>query len=168
MQFELYTRFAKKMMGVCRRYTSSKMDAEDQLQDSFVLVFKNLSQFKGGSLEGWIRRIVVNQCIGYFRKRKKQAVWLSDFNEVAEEKIGIEESAWIEKVNAEQLMVWVNNLPLGARTVFNLAAIEGFQHHEIAIMLNIAESASRSQLARARQAMQKMYNQTMRQIEYGK
>jgi len=168
MQFEFYSRFAKKMMGVCRRYTASKMEAEDQLQESFVLVFKNLDQFKDGSLEGWIRRIVVNQCIGHFRKQKTKIHWIESLDESTANQIPGDDSAWVEQVNAEQLMIWIGLLPPGAKTVFNLAAIEGFEHHEIAKMLGIAESASRSQLSRARQALQKMYKQTIKQQANGK
>jgi RNA polymerase sigma factor (sigma-70 family) len=157
MQFEFYSRFARKMMGVCRRYTASKMEAEDQLQESFVLVFKNINQYQGGSLEGWIRRIVVNQCIGHFHKQKRKNFWMGELTENMKEEI--EDTSWVNQVDAEQLMNWIDALPHGSKTVFNLAAIEGYSHQEIANMLNIGESASRSQLTRARQALQKKFYQ---------
>lgn len=161
MQFEFYARFARKMMAVCRRFTATKMEAEDQLQESFVLVFRNIEQYRGGSLEGWVRRIVVNQCINHFRNQKRKLIWVSEISEELESKTCANNNSWVNQVDAEQLMLWIDTLPLGAKTVFNLAAIEGYKHNEIALMLGIAESASRSQLTRARQALQKKYNETI-------
>ena len=161
MQFEFYARFARKMMAVCRRFTTTKMEAEDQLQESFVLVFLNIKQYKGGSLEGWVRRIVVNQCINHFRKQKRKLIWVEDISEEIDNKTFADDSSWVNQVDGEQLMLWIDTLPLGAKAVFNLGAIEGYKHNEIAQMLGIAESASRSQLTRARQALQKKYIETI-------
>jgi len=161
MQFALYSRFSSKMMTVCRRYTTNQMDAEDQLQEGFVLVFRHIKNYNGGSLEGWIRKIVLNQCLGTYRKQNNKILWLADLSDEEFDKQASTDQNWINEADAEQMMMMINNLPMGSKTVFNLAAIEGYAHHEIATILGIAESASRSQLTRARQALQKMYYTTI-------
>lgn len=166
MQFALYQRFANKMMGVCRRYTKSKMEAEDQLQESFVLVFKHLPGFRGGSLEGWIRRIVVNQCIGYFRKMKTKDVWCDSSIE-QHENFTLDDS-WVSETDSDLIMNWIDGLPLGAKTVFNMVAIEGYSHEEVSELIGITESTSRSQLTRARQMLQKKYLESLTQPKNGK
>ena len=159
VQHALFMQFSARMMGVCRRYTASKMDAEDQLHEGFMIIFKQIGTFKGGSLEGWMRKIMVNQCLAAFRKQKRDRLWFNDITEEMEMKIGSGIQPWFDFMEASQIMQLIDNLPIGAKTVFNLSAIEGFNHAEIATMLGIAESASRSQLTRAKQALKQAYEQ---------
>jgi len=132
-QRKLFEMFAPKMLGVCLRYAKNKQQAEDVLQDAFIKVFTKLELFKGGSLEGWIRRIVVNTSLDDLRKYK-----IDDKNYI------------LEKIHAEDLLLLINNLPDGYRTVFNMFAIEGYAHKEIADELGISENTSKSQYARAK------------------
>lgn len=147
-QNELYRRFAGKMMGVCMRYARNRTDAQDILQDAFVKVYLNLKSFKGdGSFEGWIKRIVINTSLKHYKKNLKfkqetdieQAYDLSFDNQV------------ISNMSAGEVMAKVQQMPDGYRTIFNLYAIEGYQHNEIGEMLGISEGTSKSQLSRARQ-----------------
>jgi RNA polymerase sigma-70 factor (ECF subfamily) len=139
------------MLTVCLRYAADKMEAEDILQDAFIKVYRNISQFKfEGSFEGWIRRIVVNTALKHCQKKKIK------FDEVkpdASNAGSLEPSAYTH-LNEAELMKMINNLPDGYKIVFNLHVIEGYSHDEIAKMLNIQESTSRSQLVKARRFLQ--------------
>jgi len=159
MQEALFNRFSSRMMGVCRRFSASKMDAEDQLHEGFMIVFKQINTFKGGSLEGWVRKIMVNQCLTSFRKQKRNRLWIQDVTENMESEIGSGQEAWFDFLEANRLIQMIDQLPIGAKTVFNLSAIEGFNHAEIGSMLGINESASRSQLSRAKNTLQMAYLQ---------
>jgi len=150
-QKALYERMAPKMLTVCRRYVRDKMEAEDILVVSFTKVFEKFSQFKGdGSFEGWVRRIVVNESLTYLRKNK--TMYLETDLETAdrESDLHIQES----DLEAEDLMKLIHELPAGYRMVFNLYAIDGFSHKEIAEQIGITESTSKSQLSRARMHLQ--------------
>jgi RNA polymerase sigma-70 factor (ECF subfamily) len=150
-QQEVFRLYAGKMLSLCMRYARHRMEAEDILQDAFVKVFDNISKFQGkGSFEGWIRRIVINTALKNYRKKSNR-----------NEQIGLEHHIDIPKdptvyaqLNEEELLRLVAKLPDGYRLVFNLYAIEGFSHKEIAKMLNIQESTSRSQLVKARKMLQ--------------
>lgn len=152
----LFERFSAKMLGVAIRYIKDKERAEDVLQDAFIKVFKNLKKFKyDGSLEGWIRRIVVNTALDQLRKNKKQQgnIELDDsFIEITSN------SFTEEKLEAESLLRIVQQLPEGYRTVFNLFAIEGYSHKEIAKKLNISENTSKSQYSRAKSVLREILN----------
>ena len=152
----LYDAYAGKMMAVCMRYCGNDRDtAMDLLQDGFIKVFTYIGSYDGrGSLEGWIRRIVINVALDYVRTSDllKNAESIEAINETSVENI---DSSTIDKLSAEELMEIIGELPSGFRTVFNLFAIEGYSHKEIAEMLNITESTSRSQLTRAKQLLQK-------------
>ena len=153
----LFERFAGQMMSVCRRYTRDRMEAEDMLQVGFVKAFEKIGQHKGGSLEGWLKRIFVNTCLSQWRKNKN-SIMVMDAN-------GMDGIADVEdglqKLQAEELIERIEELPAGAKLIFNLFAIEGYPHTEIATMLNITEGASRAQLTRARQLLQhKLRNYT--------
>jgi RNA polymerase sigma factor (sigma-70 family) len=142
-QEQLYKRFSRKMFGVCLRYTSSREEAEDLLQEAFVTVFGKLSSFKNeGSLEGWIRRIVVNTVLQSFRKQRIALVETEELPEAAAPE-GM-------SMETKELLMLIQSLPTGYRTVFNLYAIEGYTHLEIANMLGINENTSKSQYSRAR------------------
>ena len=156
-QKQLYTMFAGKMLGVCTRYTKSKADAEDVLQEGFVRVFKNLHQFKGeGELGGWIRRIMVTTALNYLKRNAKYQ------HDLAFEKIDmhplIEETPEVH-LNTKELLSMIQQLPSGYQTIFNLYAVEGYNHVEIAEMLGITDGTSRSQYARARSLLISWINQ---------
>lgn len=153
----LFERFSGQMMSVCRRYTHDRMEAEDMLQVGFIKAFEKIEQHNGGSLEGWLKRIFVNTCLTQWRK-SKQSVLVQDGNQpdtAAPEEDGL------QKLQAEELMEFIDELPAGAKLIFNLFAVEGYPHTEIAVMLNITEGASRAQLTRARHLLQhKLRNYT--------
>lgn len=149
----LFERFAPKMLGVCMRYSKSGEQAEDVLQDGFVKVFTKLSYYKGeGSLEGWIRRIIVNTALDQIRKNAKfqDDVTLDDVDYKLELKGNI-----LENLAAEDLLQLINEMPAGYKVVFNMFAIEGYSHKEIAVKLEVSENTSKSQYSRARAYLKK-------------
>ncbi len=150
-QQQLFDRFSSKMLTVCRRYAGKMIQAEDLLQEGFIRVYKNLHQFNfQGSLEGWIRRIMVHSCIKYVTKKINKTEFVELSNEAS---ISVKAEAF-SNLSAEDLMQLISQLPIGYRTVFNLYAIEGYSHAEIADLLNIKTSTSRSQLVKARKMLQ--------------
>ena len=151
-QKQLFAQYSPKMLGVCRQYVKDLHHAEDLLLQGFLKVFTNLHKFKHeGSFEGWIRRIMVNTCISYLRK--KNVFNLSDedyvFNDSATESL--------ENTSVEDIQKLIDQLPEGYKMVFNLYAIEGYKHAEIAKKLDISESTSKSQLFKARKLLQQNY-----------
>lgn len=147
-QRALFERFAPKMMAVCLRYSKDREQAEDVLQDGFVKVFMKLADFKSeGSLEGWIRRVMVNTALDQLRKNGKLLGDIStdDVAYKLEHNDPIEEN-----LMAEDLMKLVLAMPEGYKVVFNMFAIEGYSHAEIAATLGITESTSKSQYSRAK------------------
>jgi RNA polymerase sigma-70 factor (ECF subfamily) len=150
-QRELYKRFSGKMLSVCMRYAENRMEAEDMLQDSFIKVFDNIGKFKQeGSLEGWVRRIVVNTAINKIRSNKVK------FQELGEENDEFlhHDKAIIDKMSEQDIMKLINEMPQGYKYVFNMYAIEGLSHKEIAQNLGIEEASSRSQYAKAKKYLQ--------------
>lgn len=159
-QRELFDKFARKMMTVCLRYSKNTEQAEDVLQDGFVKVFFKLKDYKGeGSLEGWIRRIMVNTALDQIRKDLKFSNNAS-FDDVGY-KLNYDDFTF-EKLVAEDLMKMVHAMPNGYKMIFNLFAIEGYSHAEIADTLGISENTSKSQYSRARaylkERLEKMNN----------
>lgn len=151
-QEALYKAFAPKMFGVCLRYTRNQMEAEDILQEGFIKVFRYLKDYRNdGSLEGWIRRTMVNTAINFFRKSAK---YQNDLPIEEAEPINHDEENAIDKLSAAELLEFIRELPDGYRMVFNLNIIEGYTHREIGEMLNISENTSKSQLSRARGVLQ--------------
>lgn len=150
-QQEIFLRFAGKMLAVALRYTRHRMEAEDVLQDSFIKVFDNIASYQfQGSLEAWIRRIVVNTALkNYQRKSFREEQY--GMNMEAEPPV---EPSIFAHLHQEELLNLVSRLPEGYRVVFNLYAIEGYSHKEIAAMLGIEEGTSRSQLLKARKMLQ--------------
>ena len=144
----LFDRFSSKMLGVCLRYAKDSEQADDILQDGFVKVFTKLKDFKNaGSLEGWIRRVMVNTALDQIRKNGKT---LGDVS-VEDVQYKIENNDHIaERLMAEDLLKLINSMPDGYKVVFNMFAIEGYTHNEIADTLGISESTSKSQYSRAR------------------
>ncbi len=147
----VYERYAGKMLAVCTRYCANRADAEEIMLDGFMRVFDKIEQFREeGSFEGWIRRIMVTESLMFLRKSKQ---WR---HEVPLDDVTVEpDYVWADTaVNENDLMRIVNQLPDGYRTVFNLYAIEGYPHADIAEMLGISEGTSKSQLSRARMMLQ--------------
>ncbi|AMR31648.1 RNA polymerase subunit sigma-70 [Mucilaginibacter sp. PAMC 26640] len=144
----LYKLLAAKMMGVCLRYATDRMEAEDMLQNGFIKVFQKMQDYRGdGSFEGWVRRIMVHSSIEYYRKHHRM-MQLVEFDEA-----GLEPSvnaAAASSLEAKDLLALVTALSPGYRMVFNLYAIDGYSHKEIAEIVGISEGASKSQLSRAR------------------
>ena len=151
-QKQLFEQYSPKMLGVCRQYVKDLHHAEDLLLQGFLKVFTNLHKFKHeGSFEGWIRRILVNTCISYLRKKNRIDLSNEDyvFNDSATESL--------ESTTVEDIQKLIDQLPEGYKMVFNLFAIEGYKHSEIAQKLNISESTSKSQLFKARKILQENY-----------
>jgi len=151
---QLYENYASAMLGVCMRYVSDRETARDLLQDGFIKVFTKIDMYSGtGSLGGWMRRVFATTALEHLRKNDalRTSVNIDEYNEANE---GFDYSV-LEQLSADEIMACIAELPNGFRTVFNLFAIEGYTHNEIAEMLNIKESTSRSQFIRARKALQK-------------
>ena len=151
-QRELYNQYSPKMLAVCYRYAHNREDAEDMLQEGFIKVFLQLRTFESrGSFEGWIRKIIVHTCINILKKNKK-------FNESVDlihaSAIQIREDSVPAVVQVKQVVECIRTLPIGYRTVLNLFAIEGYSHREIAQLLDIEESTSRSQFTRAKSMLE--------------
>lgn len=146
-QEALYRKYADQMYSVVMIYAKDSDDAADILQDSFINVFRKLHKFRFESqLGGWIRRIVVNKSIEHFRSKKRKRELIEDFSHEEHPKVeGI-----LERINANEIVNLVNDLPAKAAMILKLYAIEGYKHHEIADMLEISEGTSKSQLNRAR------------------
>lgn len=148
----LYEKYKTKMFGICLRYCSDHMMAEDVLQESFIKIFYNINKFEGkGSLEGWVRRIVVGTAVDAYRKLKKTILYVETPPENFSHNADI-----LSQIETDELLAYLQRLPTGYRLVFNLYVVEGYSHAEIANALNITESTSRSQLARARQMLIQM------------
>jgi RNA polymerase sigma-70 factor (ECF subfamily) len=151
-QEALFKLFSGKMLAVCLRYTANRAEAEDILQDGFIKVFGKIGSFKNeGSLEGWVKRIMVNTALDQLRKNKKLTI-----SELDENWDAIDNQKTSDNLDAKDLMKLVQSLPNGFRTVFNLYAIEGYSHKEIGEILGINESTSKSQYSRARSHLMKM------------
>jgi RNA polymerase sigma factor (sigma-70 family) len=144
----LFDKFAPKMLSVCLRYIKNVDEAEDILQDGFVKVFQNIVDFKlEGSLEGWIRRIIVNSSLDQLRRNKKFQ-FDSSMDDVGY-KISMVDHQF-DKMQVDELQRMIQELPDGYRVVFNMYAIEGYSHKEIATNLGVTENTSKSQYSRAR------------------
>jgi RNA polymerase sigma-70 factor (ECF subfamily) len=141
------------MFPVCIRYVADRTVAEDILQDGFVTLFTRLDSYKGeGSFEGWARKIFVTTALMYLRK--KDALKMSDDLEAARG-LKTDTTSQIAEIGYKELMEIITSLPTGFRTVFNMYAVEGYSHKEIADILGISEVTSRSQFSRARAMLQK-------------
>lgn len=147
-QHLLYTQYAKAMMGICYRYTKSVENAEDVLQEGFIKVFNNLEKFRYDSdLFFWIKRIMINTAITYLTKHNRyKNDWL---NEEAVMHIVTNDDAEVN-MQAKELIDCIRDLPSGYQTVFNLVAVEGFNHVEVGELLSVNVNTVRSQYKRAR------------------
>lgn len=155
-QQKIYSQFSPKMLSVCRQYIKDIHQAEDIMITAFMKVFTNLKNFQfKGSFEGWIRRIMVNECISFIRVHKKLKYIEDDFV------IGRDEESFdsIEsQFSVADIQFLIDSLPDGYKIVFNLYAIEGYKHQEIAGMLGISEGTSKSQLSHARKVLKGQIN----------
>jgi RNA polymerase sigma-70 factor (ECF subfamily) len=139
------------MFAICKRYLSDPFEAEDAMINGFMKVYDHIRNFEGtGSFEGWMKRIMVNESLSMIRKKKTMHVELDQ----AELEGELSYDSLVSGLHADELMKLIEDLPIGYRTVFNLYAIEGYQHKEIAEMLEIGEGTSKSQLSRARTLLQ--------------
>ncbi len=153
----LYETFARKMMSVCLRYADSREMAEDFLQEGFIKVFSSIQSYNyEGSFEGWMRRVFVNTALESLRKNDllRNGIGLDSLDPQQEA-----DYSAVDKISADELMELIAQLPSGFRTVFNMFAVEGYSHKEIAQALNITESTSRSQYTRAKKLLQKWINE---------
>ncbi len=156
-QQRLFDLYSSRMYGVCLRYIKNTMQAEDVLVMAFTKVFDRISQFKGeGSFEGWIRRITVNEALTALRRSRTMMIE-TDLERADREPDYDQLSDHLE---AEDLLKMIEQLPPGYRVVFNMYAIDGYSHREIAEELGISENTSKSQLSRARVYLQKQLAQT--------
>ena len=154
-QYELVERYSATLMAICRRYAKDDPSAKDVLQEALIRIFSNIGKYQmTGSFEGWMKKITVRCALtwldkSYFQKEKA----LMDFhiNESIQPDV-------YDYLGVEEIQKSIDELPLGFRTVFNLNVIEGFSHKEIGEILQITESASRSQLTRARRLLQEKIN----------
>ncbi len=152
-QRKLYEQYSRLLLGLCYRYAVSTEEAEDILQEGFVKIFLNIKEFKGeGSLLAWMRRIMINTAITHFHKTRKHR-YHDDLKDVQETRL--EEKSWGEaEFTKEELYEVIHRMPDGYRVVFNLYAVEGYKHREIAEILGIDENTSKSQYSRARRWLQ--------------
>lgn len=162
-QKALYEAFSGRMMSLCLRYAKSREEAEDILQEGFIKIFEKIGQFSGtGSLAGWIRAVMVNTALIHIRRNKK---W--NYMEDVDEQYHLEnqDHSILSEMAAEELMKLVMAMPQGYRTVFSLFAIEGYSHKEIAELLEITESTSKTQFHKAKAFLKKAIGTTNASIE---
>jgi RNA polymerase sigma factor (sigma-70 family) len=154
-QYRLYARYSPKMFGICLRYAGSYEEAQDILQEGFIKVFQHLQTFKGnGSLEGWIRKIIINTAIEKYRER----IYHLPLDELYDHEATQQNNPAQDILHLKDLLLFVQKLPSQYRLVFNLYALEGYSHKEIGRMLQISESTSRSNLTRARLLLKEKLN----------
>ena len=146
----LYKQYSKSMFNICTRMTGNRSDAEDILQDAFIITFRNLHQLKEAvQFGGWLKRIVVNECIRFCKKNVYWHEWEDDRNNL----MIIDEPEWWKTVDFEIIHREIKGLPDGCRQIFNLFVVEDYSHKNIAEQLGITESTSKSQYHRARQLL---------------
>ncbi len=157
----LYKHFAPKMYGICLRFAGNKMEADDILHEAFIKIYTKIKNFRNeGSLEGWIRRTIINTAINFYRRNARYSQMLEiDGLEIRSEK----HNAVYDHITREELLKLIQELPSGYRTVFNLNVMEGYTHKEIGEMLQISDNTSKSQLTRARMVLQKKVEALMRE-----
>ncbi len=154
----LYRRFARKMYGVCLSYAGNRFLAQDMLHEAFMKIYKGMGDFRAsGALEGWVRRTVTHTAIDHLRQMKRMGSFIDDKQEIPD--TTTEESA-LDALQAKDILKQVARLPEGARVVFNLFALEGFTHKEIARELSISEGTSKSQYSRARTLLMSWIKET--------
>ena len=154
----LYDKYAPKMLNLCRYYIKDVQQSEEVMLNGFFKVFTKLSQYSNkGSFEGWIRKIMVRECISYLRKKNELifTVEIEKYDKTIENEVEL-------GIAVEELQNYINELPKGCKVVFNLFVIEGYKHAQIAEILQVTEGTSKTQLSRARKALQKMISLNQR------
>lgn len=147
-QSELYNLFSSKLYSICLKYSRNYAEAEDNLQDAFLTIFKKIGQYKNkGSFEGWLKRVTINTTLQCYRNQK--VFEIVNENAIEDEEIEID----ADDVSLDYLLSIIQELPDRYRLVFNLYALDGYSHNEIAELLNISVGTSKSNLARARQLL---------------
>ena len=156
-QKELYDSFSRPMFGVCLRFAKHHEEAWDMMQEGSIRVFNNLDKYRNdGFLQGWIRRIFINSCIGYLRRKNS----LTSLSDGIAETVEDTELNGFDNMALDDLLQMVQELPDGYRSVFNLFVVEGYTHKEISDMLGINEGTSKSQLFRAKKMLKEKLTQT--------
>lgn len=151
-QHELYSKYAAVMLGLCRRYVKEIQEAEDVMIKGFMKVFGKIETFEGsGSFEGWMKRIMIHESLSYLRRNK--SMYLETEIEEVDKEPDFDRLS--HNLEVQDLMDMIDELPSGYKTIFNLYAIEGYSHREIAELLEISVNTSKSQLSRARMHLQK-------------
>lgn len=164
-QREFYDRFAGRMLTICRRYVRTTAEAEDVLQEGFLKAFLNIRTFRfESSLAGWLTTIMVRTALN----SQRQKLYLMPVVDVAKVGLHDEEPSAISAMETEHLISLIQELPDGCRVVFNLYAIEGYAHQEIAEMLGVSEGTSKSQYSRARQLLRDKISKINTASLYGK
>jgi RNA polymerase sigma-70 factor (ECF subfamily) len=156
-QSALYRQFSSVMMAVCIRYAQNQDEAEDILQEAFLKIFQNINTYRNeGSFEGWMKRIIINHALNYYRRNRKMP-FLEDIAHINERDIQDQDESAISHipVSAEQLVVLIQKLPPGYRMVFNMYVFEEYSHREISQALNISENTSKTQLLKARKMLRR-------------
>lgn len=149
-QSKVYHLFADKLFGVSLKYSKNYQDAEDNLQDSFLIIFAKINQFNHrGSFEGWLKRITINTAIQKYREKSPLQIVKEVADDAEEEEIDLEDSGF----NVDILLNCIQQLPDRYRLVFNLYVLDEYSHKEIATLLNISEGTSKSNLSRARKIL---------------
>ena len=163
-QRKIYEKYAPQMLAVCARYVKNKDVAIDLMHDGFIRLFTKIDTYTGtGVFAGWVRRIFVNTALEYLRHN--DALKFSvDIDSAAY--LSSEDWSIIDKMSADELMSYITELPDKFRAVFNMYAVEGYSHAEIAKELNIQEVTSRTQYARAKQALQKIIKDNNKHIAW--
>ena len=160
-QSALYRKYAAVMLAVCLRYAQNRDEAEDILQEAFLKIFQNISSYrKEGSFEGWMKRIMINHALNYYRKNRKMP-FLEDIDSINETEIleKDDHAALHAPVSAEKLLALIQLLPPGYRMVFNMYVFEEYSHKEISDELSISENTSKTQLLKARRMLRKKLNE---------
>ncbi|MEM1328712.1 MAG: RNA polymerase sigma factor [Bacteroidota bacterium] len=151
---QLYERYRTPLFMVCLRYARDRSEAEDILQEGFLVIFKDIKQYRGdGNLEGWLKRVMVNAALRYLRKWKRSFVELQAEVESTETIYQPSTVQDDQPLSAQQLTKIIQELPIGYRTVFNMYVMDGYTHQEIATYLNISPGTSKSQLSKARKLL---------------
>lgn len=158
-QAALYRQYSVPMYRVLLRFARDRAEAEDMLQDGFIRVYRDMAQFRGdGALGGWIRRIMVNTALSHLRKQRDFLRDTADFSPFENQFRTDEDFA--SNMDAQTLLKYLQRLPPGYRAVFNLYAIDGFSHEEIAEQLGISIGTSKSQLFKAREYLKRILDKS--------
>ncbi len=156
-QRTLYEKYKGSLMGICLRYTRSRMEADDIFQEAFIKVFNNIASVREPKLLfAWVKKIVVRTAINHYHKNKKHGEY-ADFEQVKMENDAYQQI--MSSINKDELLSVINELPDGYRMVFNLYVIDGYTHPEIAELLDITTGTSKSQLSRAKEIIKKKLSQ---------